>query len=215
MRLGGRFGELHCTTLNFAETGAQEDLELTRRLTTEFDAINESSPVPVPACPYCGNKDNRILVLTRTAFPRFGCPVCSRNFSRRTGTVFGKTKRPNLDAMRQSIRYLSLPLSCVQVADEVGVLDATYIERWRDMFAALADELAQDGSLLSHIRLGVEPTPATPCPNCGRMGVARRSNAGIWTCAGCGRLFSMRRTVIERDGRLEIVDGQPVREMKT
>lgn len=208
IRLGGRLAEVHPEPLRFSEAGACEDTELTARLTAAFDEINGLSPYPVPSCPWCGSRDVRMIMGDHVAFPRFECWPCRRNFSRRTGTVFAKTKRPNLEAMRQTIRYLSLPLPYRQVADALGILQGTYIERWRHMFAALADELAPDGSLSSRIRLGVVPTPDTPCPYCGRTGCAKQRRDGAWWCTGCGRLFSMRRPVIERDGRLEI-DGVP------
>jgi hypothetical protein len=61
----------------------------------------------------------------------------------------------HLEAMRRSIRYLALP--CGQVADELGVLEGSYIRRWRDMFVVLADQLEPDGSLSSRIRPGAVP----------------------------------------------------------
>ncbi|WP_408601514.1 DUF746 domain-containing protein [Paraburkholderia heleia] len=83
------------------------------------------------------------------------------------------------------------------------------MEKWRDMFAAFADQIAPSGSLSSRIRLGAKPVATTPCPFCGRTGTARRSEIGNWVCGGCGRLFSMRRKVVERDGYLEIAGADP------
>lgn len=117
--------------------------------------------------------------------------------------------------MRQTIRYLALPLPFGQVADELGVLEGTYVKRWLDMFIALADQLEPDGSLTSRIRLGTEPTPTTPFAFCARVGWARRTELGWWSCAGCGRIFSMRRTVIEREGRLEIAGLQETKYPQT
>lgn len=74
------------------------------------------------------------------------------------------------------------------------------------MLIEFADQLEPSGSLSARIQLGVEPTETTPCPFCGRAGSAWQMERGHWICAGCGRLFSLRRTVVERNGVLEIVD---------
>ncbi|WP_175811890.1 DUF746 domain-containing protein [Burkholderia contaminans] len=203
IKLGGRFAELHKEALHFDEAGAREDLMLTYQLTQAFDAINTLQVRPFPSCVHCGG--SRISIYSgRGPYPRFACLDCKTNFSRRTGTVFAKTKAKHQDRMRAAIRYLSIPLSYMQVSDELEI-DQGWLERWRTMFATLADELEPDGSLSSRIRLGVKPTKTTPCPNCGQAGTATKRKLG-WGCSGCGRLFSMRRAVVERNGRLEIVD---------
>lgn len=203
--LGGLIGELHTKDMRFAEAGAREDAFLTDRLTQAFDAMNSLAVHPYPPCAYCGSSEVSYTPNRASAFPRYRCSVCSKNFSRRTGTVFAKSKGKNLGSTRAVIRYLSLPLSFVQVSDELKVYEPSTIEHWRNCFSVLADQLEPNGSLSSRIRLGVEPTDTTPCPYCGRTGTAvqRRS---AWGCSGCGRLFSMRRRVIERDGLLQIAD---------
>lgn len=207
VRLGGRLGELHTSALHFAEVGSQEDAVLTDRLTEAFDAINSLAVHPYPSCAFCGGADVAFTPNRFSAYPRYRCTACSRNFSRRTGTPFAKSKGKNHRLIREVIRYLSLPLSFVQVSDTLTVFDPSHIERWRDCFAAFADQLEPRGSLSSRIRLGIEPTDKTPCPHCGRAGTAFK-RASAWGCTGCGRLFSMRRKVIEHDGRLQIVDGE-------
>lgn len=111
----------------------------------------------------------------------------------------------SLERMRLFIRHLSLPLSIMQAADLVGTSHGM-IQKWLRMFSEFADQLEPSGSLSARIQLGVEPTETTPCPFCGRVGSAGQTERGHWTCGGCGRLFSMRRTVIERNHGLEIVD---------
>ncbi len=204
VKLGGRFGELHKETMHFEEAGSREDLMLTYQLTQAFDAINTLQVRPFPSCAYCGSSRITVYSVRGYSFPRFSCLACKRNFSRRTGTVFAKTKAKHQDQMRASIRYLSLPLPFMQVADELGA-NEEWLQRWRRMFTALANQLEPDGSLSSRIQLGLKPTNTMPCSNCGRTGTATKRKFG-WGCSGCGRLFSMRRTVIERNGRLEIVD---------
>ncbi|CAN2525733.1 DUF746 domain-containing protein [Burkholderia pseudomallei] len=204
IKLGVRLAQVHAGALHFEEAGAREYLALTYQLTQAFDAINTHQLRPFPACVYCGSARVSIYSARHYAFPRFACLDCKRNYSRRTGTVFAKTKAKHHDQMRAAIRYLSLPLSFMQVADELGV-NEEWLERWRNMFVTLADQLEQDGSLSSRIRLGIKPTTKTPCPYCGRTGTLVKRAYG-WGCSGCGRLFSMRRVVVERNGRLEIVD---------
>jgi transposase-like protein len=210
VKLGGRFGELDTQVMHFDEVGAEEDLTLTSRLTHAFDEINSIEGMPYPPCVYCGESDVYTFVSRYWAFPRFYCRSCMRNFSRRTGTVFAKSKTKNLNRMREFIRYLSLPLSFMQVSDELKLYEELTIKRWYYSFSLLADQLESDGSLSSRIRLGVQPTDKTPCPHCGRVGSAMKRASG-WACSGCGRLFSMRRKVIEQDGRLKIVEEDLVR----
>nr|WP_254218103.1 DUF746 domain-containing protein [Burkholderia multivorans] len=125
-------------------------------------------------------------------------------FTRRRGTPFVNTKMGSLERMRLFIQHLSLPLSVMQVANLVGTSHGM-IQKWHNMFAEFADRLEPSGSLSARIRLGVEPTAATPCPFCGRVGSARQVDGRGWACAGCGRLFTMRREVADRNGRLQIV----------
>jgi transposase-like protein len=205
VKLGGRFGELRPRPMHFDEVGAEEDLILTSRLVRAFDEINSLKITPYPPCAYCGGSNVFTFLSRNWVFPRFHCRSCLRNFSRRTGTVFAKSKSKNLDLMRESIRYLSLPLSFVQVSDELKVYEEVTIKRWHQYFSLLADQLEPDGSLSSRIRLGVQPTDTTPCPHCGRIGTAVKRPSG-WACSGCGRLFSMRRRVIEQNGKLKIVE---------
>ncbi|MCM2484696.1 DUF746 domain-containing protein [Burkholderia glumae] len=61
------------------------------------------------------------------------------------------------------------------------------------------------GSLSARIRLGVEPMAATPCAFCGRVGSAQQVGRRSRSCTGCGRLFSMRRELMDRNGRLQII----------
>jgi len=204
VRLGGRRTELAPTPLVFDEIGTREDLELTARLTRAFDDVNSLSQRP-PACPDCGGRNTRFDECPNGAFPRFMCLHCRRKFSRRRGTPFLNTKMNSLDRMRLFIRHLSLPLSVMQAADLVGTSHGM-IQKWLRMFSEFADQLEPSGCLSARIRLGVEPTETTPCPFCGRVGSAGQTERGHWTCGGCGRLFSMRRAVIERNHVLEIVD---------
>ncbi|KVO12613.1 DNA-binding protein [Burkholderia ubonensis] len=208
IRLGGRPTELDPAPLTFDEIGAREDSALTARLTREFDDVNSLSQQP-PACPDCGGRNTRFDECPNGAFPRFMCLHCRRRFTRRRGTPFLNTKMSSLERMRLFIRHLSLPLSVMQVADLVGSSHGM-IHKWLRMFTTFADQLEPSGSLSARIQLGVQPTETTPCPFCGRPGSARQTERGNWTCVGCGRLFSMRRTVVERNGVLEIVDESMV-----
>ncbi|TDQ93030.1 DUF746 domain-containing protein [Paraburkholderia silvatlantica] len=204
IRLGGRPTELNPAPLVFDEIGAREDRALTVRLTREFDDVNSLSQQP-PACPDCGSRNTRFDECPNGAFPRFMCLHCRRRFTRRRGTPFLNTKMSSLERMRLFIRHLSLPLSVMQAADLVGTSHGM-IHKWLRMFIEFADQSEPSGSLSARIQLGVEPTETTPCPFCGRAGSAWQTERGHWTCAGCGRLFSMRRTIGERNGVLEIVD---------
>ncbi|MBU9444414.1 DUF746 domain-containing protein [Burkholderia multivorans] len=203
VRLGGRPTELEPAPLTFDEIGAREDLALTARLTREFDELNSLSHRP-PRCPDCGSHQTRFEECPNGAFPRFKCSNCRTKFTRRRGTPFVNTKMGSLERMRLFIQHLSLPLSVMQVANLVGTSHGM-IQKWHNMFAEFADRLEPSGSLSARIRLGVEPTAATPCPFCGRIGSARQVDGRGWACAGCGRLFTMRREVADRNGRLQIV----------
>ncbi|WP_081085603.1 DUF746 domain-containing protein [Burkholderia cepacia] len=203
VRPGGRPTELEPVPLAFAEIGAREDLTLTARLTREFDELNSLSHRP-PHCPDCGSHQTRFDECPNGAFPRFKCANCGTKFTRRRGTPFVNTKMSSLERMRLFIRHLSLPLSVMQVADFVGTSHGM-VQKWHNMFTDFADRLEPSGSLSARIRLGIESTAATPCPFCGRVGSAQQVDGRGWACAGCGRLFSMRREVADRNGRLQIV----------
>ncbi|CAE6854833.1 hypothetical protein R69746_07527 [Paraburkholderia aspalathi] len=203
VRLGGRPTEIRPAPLAFAETGAREDVELTTRLTREFDELHSMSHAPV-ACPDCGNRHTRFSAHAPRTMPRFECRICRLRFTRRRGTPFVRTELGSVARLRELIRYLSLPLPFMQVAELLGT-SADMVQKWRDTFARWADQLEPDGSLSIRFRLGVEPTAATPCLFCGRTGVAMRVRHA-WSCAGCGRLFSMRRTFVETAGALQLVD---------
>lgn len=206
IQLGGQLGKVRADAMHFEEAGSREDLSLTYQLTQAFDAIHSRTVRPYPSCAHCDGSEISIYHGgDGYFFPRYQCAVCDRNFSRRTGTVFANTKAKHVDRMRMAIRYLSLPLSYAQVAGELQV-DEAWLERWRNMFITLADQLEPDGSLSSRIRLGVKPTRTTPCVLCGRTGTPIKRSIAGWACSHCRRLFSMRRTVVERNGRLEIVD---------
>nr|WP_230941367.1 DUF746 domain-containing protein [Burkholderia diffusa] len=203
VKLGGRATELEPAPLVFDEIGAREDLTLTARLTREFDELN-SLGHRLPYCPDCGSHKTRFDEYPKGAFPRFKCANWGTRFTRRRGTPFANTKMSSLERMRLFIRYLSLPLSIMQVADLVGTSHGM-VRKWCGMFIEFADRLEPSGSLSARIQLDVEPTETAPCPFCGRVGSARRTESGHWSCAGCGRLFSMRREVVDRNGRLQIV----------
>ncbi|CAM2198570.1 DUF746 domain-containing protein (plasmid) [Paraburkholderia kururiensis] len=213
IRLGGRPTEIRPAPLAFAESGAREDVVLTTRLAWEFDELYSASPVP-PACPDCRSRETRLkerLKQGQQCMPRFTCRACGATFTRRRGTPFVCIGLDSADRLRRLIRYLSLPLSFQQVAELCGT-DSMTVKRWRDCFAQWADQLEPDGRLSSRFRLGAEPDAATPCPFCGRTGVATLSPEATrdrhrhWSCAGCGRLFSMRRTIVEVAGVLQLVD---------
>nr|WP_275925460.1 DUF746 domain-containing protein [Burkholderia sola] len=178
-------------------------LTLTARLTREFDELNSLSHRP-PHCTDCGSHQTRFDECPNGAFPRFKCTNCGTKFTRRRGTPFVNTKMSSLERMRLFIRHLSLPLSVMQVADLVGTSHGM-VQKWHNMFIEFADRLEPSGSLSTPIRLSVKPTAATPCPFCGRVGSAQQVDGRGWACAGCGRLFSMRREVADRNGRLQIV----------
>lgn len=204
IRLGGRPTEIRPAPLAFAESGAREDVVLTTRLAWEFDELYSRSPVP-PSCPDCGSRETRLKERRKVGMPRFACRACGVNFGRRRGTPFAYIGLESTGRLRLLIRYLSLPLSFQQVA-EVCDTDPMTVKRWRDTFAQWADQLEPDGRLSSRFRLGVEPDETTPCLFCGRTGVATRDRYRHWSCAGCGRLFSMRRTIVEVAGVLQLVD---------
>lgn len=206
VRLGGRPTEVDPPPLAFDEIGACEDTKLTAVLTREFDELNSISHRP-PPCPDCGSRKTRFSERANGGFPRFSCAACKLKFTRRRRTPFVNTKSSTLERMRECIRYLSLPLSVMQVSEIVGTSPGM-IRKWRDMFAAFADQLQPSGSLSSRIRLGVAPGATTPCPFCGRLGSAKHTDDRGWSCAGCGRLFSMRRDLADCDGQLHIV-GEP------
>ncbi|MBB5409203.1 transposase-like protein [Paraburkholderia sp. HC6.4b] len=204
VRLGGRPAELSPAPLLFDESGAREDLGLTARLTREFDELNSMSHRP-PSCPDCGSRMTHCVDHPKGGFPHFRCTGCKLKFSRRRGTPFVNTKMGSRDRMRTFIRYLSLPLPFMQVSDEIGTSHGM-IQKWRDMFTAFADQLEPSGTLSARIRVGSTPGTTTPCPFCGRSGTAQYTDARGWSCAGCGRLFSMRRKVVERNGQFHIAD---------
>ncbi|WP_246025057.1 DUF746 domain-containing protein [Paraburkholderia dinghuensis] len=206
VRLGGRPTELEPAPLDYAEIGAREDLALTARLTRKFDELNSTSRQP-PPCPRCGSRKTHFSGESKGGIPGFQCGTCRRKFSRRSGTPLVNTKTAALERMREFIRYLALPLSIMQVSEIVGT-SAGMAQKWRDMFAAFAGQLEPCGSLTSKIRLGVTPDGATPCPFCGRTGTAQHTDGRGWSCSGCGRLFSMRREVVDRNGRLHIVSDE-------
>ncbi|WP_085971934.1 DUF746 domain-containing protein [Burkholderia pseudomallei] len=205
IRLGGRPTELDPAPLSFDEIGAREDLALTAQLTHAFDALNSTSRRP-PPCPSCGNRNTHFAGQSKGGIPTFSCGVCKRKYSRRSGTPFLNTRTVTIDRMREFIRYLALPLSFMQVSEIVQTSPGN-ARIWRDRFVEFADWLDPRGSLSARIRLGAAPTDTTACPFCGRAGSARQTERGHWTCVGCGRLFSMRRTLAERNGALEIVDA--------
>ncbi|CAM2198511.1 DUF746 domain-containing protein (plasmid) [Paraburkholderia kururiensis] len=213
IRLGGRPTEIRPAPLAFAESGAREDVVLTTRLAWEFDELYSASPVP-PACPDCGSRETRLKERPKQGqqgVPRFTCRGCRATFTRRRGTPFAYIGLDSTDRLRRLIRYLSLPLSFQQVAELCGT-DSMTLKRWRDCFVQWADQLEPDGRLSARFRLGVEPDEATPCLFCGRTGVATlppeatRDRHRHWSCAGCGRLFSMRRSIVEVAGVLQLVD---------
>jgi len=74
------------------------------------------------------------------------------------------------------------------------------------MFIAFADQLELGGVLSARIGVGRTPDATTACPFWGRSGTAQQADGRGWPCAGCGRLFSMRREVVEHNGQLYIVD---------
>ncbi|MGZ0002751.1 DUF746 domain-containing protein [Burkholderia gladioli] len=203
VRLGGRPTELASTPLAFDEIGAQEDQTLTARLTREFDELNSRSRRP-PQCPDCGSRQTRFDECPNGAFPHFRCANCKTKFTRRRGTPFVNTRVSSLERMRLFVRHLSLPLSIMQVSEVVGTSPGM-AQKWRKMFTEFADQLEPNGSLSARFQLGAEPTAATPCPFCGRIGSAQQADRRGWSCTGCGRLFSMRREVVECNGRLQIV----------
>ncbi|MBC8733151.1 DUF746 domain-containing protein [Paraburkholderia sp. UCT2] len=203
VRLGGRPTEVDPAPLVFDEIGVCEDLKLTAALMREFDELNSISHRP-PPCPDCGSRKTRFSERPNGGFPRFSCPACKLKFTRRRGTPFVNTKMGTLERMRECIRYLSLPLSFMQVSEIVGTSPGM-IGKWRNMFAEFADQLEPSGGLSSRISLGVAPGATTPCPFCGRSGSAQRTDDRGWSCVGCGRLFSMRRELVDSDGKLRIV----------
>ncbi|AIO35481.1 hypothetical protein DM39_3517 [Burkholderia cenocepacia] len=208
VRLGGLPTAILPAQWQFEEAGAREDFELTRRLTAEFDEIH-STTGRAPACPYCASlktyEQNR---LPSQQFPAFRCTKCRKVFNRRTGTPFTLVRVKSLPRVRALIRYLSLPLPYSQLSEVFGVMDEQ-IMSWRELFEQVANRLQPDGSLSARIKLGVTPGPKTPCLFCARVGMARPFESRVWNCAGCGRLFSMRRVVVERSGRLEILNVHP------
>ncbi len=206
VRLGGRPTELEPAPLDFAEIGTREDTYLTVRLTDAFDALNSTSRRP-PPCPDCGSRKSHFAGQSKGGIPSFSCGICKRKFGRRSGTPFVNTKMSTFERMREFIRYLALPLSAMQVSEIIGT-SAGMVQRWRDKFAEFADQLEPGGSLSSRIRLGVTPDETTPCPFCGRVGTAQHTDGRGWSCAGCGRLFSMRRGVVDWNGRLYIVSDE-------
>ncbi|WP_421377171.1 DUF746 domain-containing protein [Paraburkholderia sp. DD10] len=206
IRLGGRPTEIRPAPLTFAEAGAREDVELTARLMWEFDELHSMSYAPI-ACPDCGSRHTRFIGHQLQAMPRFECRTCRLQYTRRRGTPFVRTELGSVSRLRHLIRYLSLPLSFQQVAELVGTDPAT-LRKWRDAFARWADQVEPDGHLSARFRLGVEPTAATPCTFCGRTGVATWDGRRNWSCAGCGRLFSMRRTIVETAGALLLVNDR-------
>ncbi|WP_175695196.1 DUF746 domain-containing protein [Burkholderia ambifaria] len=208
VRLGGLPTAVTLAKWHFEESGTCEDGELTRRLAEEFDEVHSQSG-RAPACPYCASlrtyEQNR---LPSHLFPTFRCSACRKVFNRRTGTSFTLVRVKSLPRMRGLIRYLSLPLPYSQLSDVFGVVDEQ-IMSWRDVFERVANRLEPDGSLSARIRIGVTPGANSPCLFCGRVGVAKRFDQHVWNCTGCGRLFSMRRVVVERNGRLEILNVHP------
>lgn len=183
VRLGGRPTELEPAPLAFNEIGAREDFTLTARLTREFDELNSLSHLP-PRCPDCGSHKTRFDECPNGAFPRFKCANCGTKFTRRRGSPFVNTKMSSLERMRQFIRHLSLPLSVMQVAGLVGTSHGM-VQKWHNMFIEFADQLEPSGGLSARIRLGVEPTAATPRPF---LRSRRQCAAGRWPRVGVCRL---------------------------
>ena len=208
VKLGGLPTAIMPAQWHFKEGGAREDLELTRRLTEEFDEIHSQSG-RAPACRYCTSmRTYELNRLPSHPFPMFRCSACRKMFNRRTGTPFTLVRVKSLPRMRGLIRYLSLPLPYSQLSEVFAVMEEQ-IMAWRDIFEQVADRLEPDGSLSARIKIGVTPGPKTPCLFCGQVGTAKRFDQHVWNCTGCGRLFSMRRVVVERNGRLEILNVHP------
>ncbi|MCO4882542.1 MULTISPECIES: DUF746 domain-containing protein [Paraburkholderia] len=191
VRLGGRFTAAQPVTPRLPDVGiAREDRGLSATLTSDFDEIHSPRHDPLPACPACGGCHIRRKG-TVSGLPRFRCPACGVQFNRRTGTPFTR----NRDAARQRelIRYLGLPLPLAQLADMIDT-DPAITARLVDEFRTRCAQLDPSGRLASRIRACVRPATDTPC---------------VW-CGACGRLISMRRQLIERDGLLHAGPWQGV-----
>jgi transposase-like protein len=176
-----------------------EDPLLTDRLTHDFDAVHSPHSDPLPICPRCGCRNVRRRGRV-SGLPRYCCTACGKQFNRRTGTPFTR----NHDAARQRalIRCLGLPLPLLQLAEMIGA-DPAITARLVDEFRARCMHLDPSGQLASRIRACVRPAADTPCVRCGERQV-RFDVPGIphARCIACGRLISMRRQLVERNGIL-------------
>ncbi len=203
IRLGGRFTAVRDQAPPVVdEQIAHEDVALTATLLKDFDTVHSDKHFPMPECPACGS-DHLVTKGTFSGFPRFKCASCGKQFNRRTGTPFTRNRKVH-ERQRELIRYLGLPLSITQLAEIVGG-DHGNVARLIREFRERCDQLDPTGALSHRIRAGARPAEDTPCIQCGARHV-RFDVRGITPgkCAVCGRLISMRRAIIERDGVLEV-----------
>lgn len=175
-----------------------EDTTLSATLTHDFDAIHSPRADPLPVCPICGNRNVRRKGRV-SGFPRFLCTACGTQFNRRTGTPFTR----NRDAARQRelIRCLGLPLPLLQLAEMIDT-DPTITARLVDEFRARCMQLDPSGHLAARIRACVRPAADTPCVRCGERQIGFDTGIPQARCNACGRLISMRRQLVERNGVL-------------
>ncbi|CAE6862693.1 hypothetical protein R75465_07752 [Paraburkholderia aspalathi] len=176
-----------------------EDRLLGMTLLSDFDEIHSRHPGR-PACPACSGRRIRHKG-SHGDLPRYQCMTCGKQFNRRTGTPF--TRNRQAARQRELIRYLGLPLPLMQLAEIIDT-DVSITARLVREFRTRCDQLDPSGSLAARIQTCARPTTDTPCVWCGTRRV-RFDVAGIdvGKCGNCGRLISMRRELVERNGILE------------
>ncbi|MDN7816499.1 DUF746 domain-containing protein [Burkholderia vietnamiensis] len=198
--LGGRFATVTALTSGAdADDSVEEDRRLSEMLLSDFDEIHAPMHGPTP-CPACGSMQVRTKGIWGD-FPRYQCSLCGKQFNRRTGTPFTR----NRDAARQRelIRYLSLPLPIIQLAEMIET-DAGITARLIDEFRERCNQLDASGSLASRIRAGAQPDKKTPCVCCGARNLRFYADLRPVRCMHCGRLMSIRREVTEHNGVLQV-----------
>lgn len=187
---------------------AYEDQTLTHVLTSDFDDIHSPRHDPLPACPICG--DRHVRRKGTVGLPRFLCNGCGTQFNRRTGTPF--TRNRDAGRQRELIRYLSLPLPLIQLADLIET-DVSITARLIDEFRHRCSQIDPSGHLALRIRACAQPEADTPCVRCGARNVRfSPEDMGRGRCGTCGRLISIRREIDEADGLLRAGTWQGVEE---
>ncbi|WP_407638597.1 hypothetical protein [Burkholderia paludis] len=85
-------------------------------------------------------------------------------------------------------------------------VETDVIARWRNTFIKFLAQLEPGSGLSARIRLAKARVDRSHCPLGGSRAM-KRSDGRRWSGSGCASRFSIRRRVIGRGGRIELVGG--------